>query len=135
MSPAPSYAAGTSDIALLGETIGDNLGRTAARVPASEALVDCASGRRWTYRELHDAVDVLALGLLDLDLAVGDRVGLWAPNCAEWVLMQYACARIGVVLVNLNPAYRTHELAFALNQSGCASWCRRRSSRRRATGT
>jgi fatty-acyl-CoA synthase len=119
VSLAPSYAAGTSDLPLLGETIGDNFGRTAARVPDAEALVDCATGRRWTYRELDFAIDVLALGLLDLDLAVGDRVGIWAPNCAEWVLIQYACARIGVVLVNLNPAYRTHELAFALNQSGC----------------
>ena len=88
-------------------------------VPASEALVDCATGRRWTYRELDAAVDALALGLLDLDLAAGDRVGIWAPNCAEWVLVQYATARVGVVLVNINPAYRTHELAFVLNQSGC----------------
>jgi fatty-acyl-CoA synthase len=114
-----SYAAGTSDVPLLGETIGDNLARTAARVPDSEALVECSTGRRWTYRELDTAVDTLALGLLDLELAVGDRVGIWAPNCAEWVLVQYATARVGIILVNINPAYRTHELAYVLNQSGC----------------
>jgi fatty-acyl-CoA synthase len=119
VSATPSYAAGTSTVALLGETIGDNLARTARRVPDSEALVECETGRRWTYRELDTAVEVLAAGLLDLDLAAGERVGIWAPNSAEWVLMQYATARIGVILVNLNPAYRTHELAYALNQSGC----------------
>ncbi len=119
MTAPPSYAAGTSVLPLLGETIGDNLARTAARVPDSEALVECATGRRWTYRDLDAAVDVLALGLLGLDLAAGDRVGIWAPNCAEWVLLQYATARVGIVLVNINPAYRTHELAYALNQSGC----------------
>jgi fatty-acyl-CoA synthase len=119
VTATPSYAAGPSTVPLLGETIGDNFARTARRVPDSEALVDCATGRRWTYRELDAAVDVLALGLLDLGLAAGERVGIWAPNCAEWVLMQYATARVGVVLVNINPAYRTHELSYALNQSGC----------------
>ncbi len=119
MSQTPSYAAGTSALPLLGETIGDNLARTASLAPDSEALVDCATGRRWTYRQLDAAVDELALGLLELDLARGDRLGIWAPNCAEWVLVQYATARIGVILVTINPAYRTHELAFALNQSGC----------------
>jgi fatty-acyl-CoA synthase len=119
MSSAPSYAAGISSVALLGETIGDNFARSAARVPQSEALVECETGRRWTYRELDAAIDALALGLLDAGLAAGDRVGIWAPNCAEWVLVQYATARVGVILVNINPAYRTHELAFVLNQSGC----------------
>jgi fatty-acyl-CoA synthase len=119
VTTAPSYAAGTSTVPLLGETIGDNLARTASRVPDSESLVDCASGRRWTYRELDAAVDAVALGLLDLGLESGDRVGIWAPNCAEWVFVQYATARVGVVLVNINPAYRTHELAYVLNQSGC----------------
>ena len=90
MSQTPSYAAGTSALPLLGETIGDNLARTASLAPDSEALVDCATGRRWTYRQLDAAVDELALGLLELDLARGDRVGIWAPNCAEWVLVQYA---------------------------------------------
>jgi fatty-acyl-CoA synthase len=119
VTTAPSYAAGTSTVPLLGETIGDNLARTASRVPDSEALVDCATGRRWTYRELDAAVDSLAIGLLGLGLEPGDRVGIWAPNCAEWVILQYAAARVGVVLVNINPAYRTHELAYVLNQSGC----------------
>jgi fatty-acyl-CoA synthase len=115
----PSYAAGISAIPLLGETIGDNLARTAARVPDSESLVDCATGARWTYRELDASVDDLASGLIDLGLGVGDRVGIWAPNCAEWVILQYATARVGVVLVNINPAYRTHELSYVLAQSGC----------------
>jgi len=119
VSETPSYAAGTSALPLLGETIGDNLARTASVAPDAEALVDCATGRRWTYRQLDAAVDELALGLLELDLARGDRLGIWAPNCAEWVLVQYATARIGVILVTINPAYRTHELAYALNQSGC----------------
>ncbi len=119
VTAAPSYAAGISDIPLLGETIGDNLARTAAQFADSAALVECSTGRRWTYREFDAAVDRLALGLLSLDLAAGERLGIWAPNCAEWVLLQYATARVGVVLVNLNPAYRTHELAYALNQSGC----------------
>jgi fatty-acyl-CoA synthase len=82
---SPSYAVGTSTIPLLGETIGDNLARTAVRVPDSDALVECATGRRWTYRELDAAVDDLALGLIDAGIAAGDRVGIWAPNCAEWV--------------------------------------------------
>jgi fatty-acyl-CoA synthase len=116
---SPSYAVGTSTVALLGETIGDNLARTAARVPDSEALVECATARRWTYRQFDCAVDDLALGLLDLGLDIGDRIGIWAPNCAEWVVLQYATARIGAVLVTINPAYRTHELSYALNQSGC----------------
>jgi fatty-acyl-CoA synthase len=119
VSTSPSYAAGPSAVPLLGETIGDNLARTAARVPDAEALVDRASGGRWTYRELDGVVDRLALGLIRLGLEVGDRVGIWAPNCAEWVLLQYATARAGVILVNLNPAYRTHELSFAMKQSGC----------------
>ncbi|HTW19282.1 MAG TPA: AMP-binding protein [Mycobacteriales bacterium] len=119
MTALPSYAAGPSDRPLIGETIGDNLARTAARFPDAEALVDCASGLRMTYRELDAAVDALAAGLLDLGLAKGDRLGMWAPNRSEWVLTQYATARVGVILVNINPAYRTHELGYALNQSGC----------------
>jgi fatty-acyl-CoA synthase len=83
-----------------------------------EALVDCPSGRRWTYTELAADVDALALGLLELGVAQGDRVGIWAPNCAEWTLTQYATAKIGAILVNINPAYRTRELEFVLNQSG-----------------
>ena len=83
-----------------------------------EALVDSATERRWTYDQLLAEVDTVALGLLDLGVAKGDRVGIWAPNCAEWVFVQYATARIGAILVNVNPAYRSHELAFVVGQSG-----------------
>ena len=75
-----------------------------------EALVECATGRRWTYREFDAAVNVVAGGLLAAGLTKGDRLGIWAPNCAEWTLTQFATARLGVILVNINPAYRTHEL-------------------------
>ncbi|MEI5671868.1 MULTISPECIES: AMP-binding protein [unclassified Nocardioides] len=113
-----SYAKGESTPGLLDETIGDNLARTVARHPEREALVEVASGRRWTWAELDRDVDAVARGLVAAGLEVGDRVGVWAPNCAEWTLVQYGAARAGVVLVNVNPAYRTHELAFAVNQSG-----------------
>ena len=119
MPPAlPSYASGTSDVPLLGDTIGDGLDRTAARVPDGEALVEVATGRRWTYAQFVEGVDALALGLLGAGVRTGDRIGIWAPNVAEWVFVQYATARIGAVLVNINPAYRTHELEFVLNQAG-----------------
>jgi len=113
-----SYSSGTSDIALLGDTIGANLARTAARHPDRDAVVECATGRRLSYAELNAAVDELARGLLAHRLAVGDRVGIWAPNCLDWMLVQYATARVGVILVNINPAYRSHELAYVLKQSG-----------------
>jgi fatty-acyl-CoA synthase len=112
-----SYASGTSDVPLIGRTIGADLVRTAERLPAQEALVDMPSGRRWTYRELDTAVDRVATGLLRAGIAKGDRVGIWAPNCAEWVLVQYATAKIGAILVNINPAYRSHELQYVLTQS------------------
>jgi fatty-acyl-CoA synthase len=113
-----SYASGTSDVPLLGETIGENLERTVARFGDREALVDVPAGTRYTYREFDAAVNRLALGLLARGVAKGDRVGIWAPNCAEWVLVQYATAKIGAILVNVNPAYRTHELAYVVRQSG-----------------
>ncbi|NHD18233.1 MULTISPECIES: AMP-binding protein [unclassified Actinopolyspora] len=113
-----SYASGTSDVALLGDTIGANLLRTAERFPERDALVEFATGRRWTYREFVADVDSLALGLLAAGIAKGDRVGIWAPNRAEWVLVQYATARIGAILVNINPSYRVHELEYVLNQAG-----------------
>jgi fatty-acyl-CoA synthase len=115
---AGSYASGTSDVPLLGDTIGANLEVTVARFADREALVDASTGRRLTYAELDSAVDELARGLLALDVGKGDRVGIWAPNCVEWVLVQYATAKIGAILVNVNPAYRTHELGFVLRQSG-----------------
>jgi fatty-acyl-CoA synthase len=113
-----SYSHGASAQALLGETIGDNLHRMATRYPASEAVVDVPTGRRWTYEQLDADTDNLASGLLTLGIGKGDRVGIWAPNCAEWVLLQYATAKIGAILVNINPAYRSHELAYVLGQSG-----------------
>jgi fatty-acyl-CoA synthase len=113
-----SYASATSGTPLLGDTIGENLDRTAGRFGASLALVDVPAGRRWTYAELAADVDALALGLLRAGIVKGDRVGIWAPNRAEWTITQYATAKIGVILVNINPAYRTRELEFVLNQSG-----------------
>ena len=107
--------------ALLEETIGANFERTVAAYPDREALVEVATGRRWTWAELDRDVDALARGLIAAGLAKGDRVGIWAPNCAEWTLVQYATAKVGVILVNVNPSYRTHELAYALNQSGRAA--------------
>jgi len=114
----PSYASGISDVPLLGDTIGDNFDRTALAFPDRDALVDRAAGKRWTYGELAAEVNALALGLLDLGVTKGDRVGIWAPNCAEWTFTQYATAKIGAILVNINPAYRSHELEFVLNQAG-----------------
>ncbi len=114
----PSYANGSSATALLDETLGANLDRAIATHPDREALVEVFAGRRWTYRQFGRDVDTLALGLLSAGIAKGDRVGIWSPNCAEWILVQYATAKIGAILVNINPAYRTHELEFVLNQAG-----------------
>src|SRR3954471_12118128 len=113
-----SYAQGETSPALLEETIGANFERIAAAHPDREAMVEVATGRRWSYAELDADVDALARGLLAAGIAKGDRVGIWAPNCAEWTVVQYATAKVGAILVNVNPAYRTHELAYALNQSG-----------------
>ena len=113
-----SYASGTSTVPLLGETIGDNLRRTVARFGDREALVDRGSGRRFTYTELLDAVEAMAAGLVEAGVRTGDRVGIWAPNRWEWVILQYATADMGAILVNINPAYRTHELEYVLNQAG-----------------
>jgi fatty-acyl-CoA synthase len=112
-----SYASGPSAVPLLGQTIDANLRAAVGRFPDREALVDVASGRRFTYTELADAVDELARGLLARGVEKGDRIGIWAPNCAEWFLTQYAAARIGAILVNVNPAYRSHELEYVLRQA------------------
>ena len=112
-----SYAAGETTPALLEETIGASFERTVAAHGDREAMVEVATGRRWTYAELDRDVDALARGLLAAGLEVGDRVGIWAPNCAEWTITQFATAKIGVVLVNVNPSYRTRELSYAVNQS------------------
>jgi fatty-acyl-CoA synthase len=114
----PSYASGVSDTPLLGDTIGDNLDRTAALFPDRDAIIDHHAGRRLSYREFNAEVDGLALGLLEAGLVKGDRVGIWSPNRAEWTITQYATAKLGLILVNINPAYRTHELEFVLNQAG-----------------
>jgi fatty-acyl-CoA synthase len=116
--PAPSYSHGTSDTPLLGDTIGANFERAAARFPDRPALVSRHQDVRLTYAELGAAVDAAAAGLLRAGIAAGDRVGIWAPNCSEWVVIQYATAKVGAILVNVNPAYRTHELEYVLRQSG-----------------
>jgi fatty-acyl-CoA synthase len=118
MRPRDSYVSGVSSVALLGDTIGDNFDHAAARWPDREALVDCASRRRWTYAQLGTEIDALAHGLVAAGISKGDRVGIWAPNCAEWLFTQYATAKIGAILVTINPAYRTNELEYVLNQAG-----------------
>lgn len=115
-----SYACGETQPPLVATTIGANLCATASAYPDRDALVDIPSGRRRSYAELSADVRALATGLLQAGIGAGDRVGIWAPNCSEWVLTQYATAEIGAVLVNINPAYRSHELAYALKQSGVA---------------
>ncbi|GAA4712423.1 AMP-binding protein [Pedococcus ginsenosidimutans] len=113
-----SHAVGETEPPLLEQTIPDNLDATVARFGDREALVDVAQGTRWTYAELGAEVELLARALLAAGVAKGDRVGIWAPNGAQWTLVQYATAKIGSVLVNINPSYRTHELEFVLNQAG-----------------
>jgi fatty-acyl-CoA synthase len=112
-----SYVSGTSDKPMLGETIDANLRRAVASFADREAVVDVATERRCSYRELDEAVEAVARGLLGRGIAAGDRVGIWAPNCLEWFLVQYATARIGAILVNINPSYRTHELDYVLRQA------------------
>ncbi len=114
-----SYAHGACDQPLLGETIGHNLERTAARLPNADALISCRQGQRLTYAEFDHAVNRLASGILAAGIGKGDRVGEWGPNRAEWTLVQYATAKLGVILVNVNPSYRTTELEYVLGQSGC----------------
>ncbi|MET7429551.1 MULTISPECIES: AMP-binding protein [Streptomyces] len=118
MTSSLSYTHGTSPTVLLGDTIGANLDRAVATWPDREALVDVPSGRRWTYAEFGAAVEELAQALVAGGVTKGDRVGIWAVNCPEWVLVQYATARIGAIMVNINPAYRTHEVEYVLRQSG-----------------
>ena len=106
MSTRPSYAHGASGVPLLGETIGANLAATAARLPDHEALVDWPSGRRWTYAAARGVGRAGGARLARQGVKKGDRVGIWSPNCPEWVAVQYATALIGAILVNVNPAYR-----------------------------
>ena len=115
-----SYVSGASDKPLLGLTIGDLFDQIVAQYPDNEALVSRHQGLRYTYRELKAQVDQAARGFLQLGLEKGERIGIWAPNCAEWAITQFATAKLGAILVNINPAYRLSELEYALKQSGCA---------------
>ena len=116
---APSYVCGLSSMPLMGETIGAHFDNAATRWPDREALVVRHQNIRWNYAELKRRVDELAAGFLGLGLEPGDRVGIWSPNNAEWVLTQFATAKAGLILVTVNPAYRTSELQHALRKSGC----------------
>ena len=117
MSTLPSYTSGTSSKPLLGMTIGDMFDATANRYPDNDALIVLHQGIRWTYKELQEQVNRCARAFLAIGVQRGDRVGIWSPNRYEWTLTQFATAKIGAILVNINPAYRTHELEYALNQS------------------
>ncbi|WP_293898373.1 AMP-binding protein [Phenylobacterium sp.] len=114
-----SYVHGASTQPLLGLTIGDLFDRTCAEHAGRVALISCHQGIRWTYAELKDRVDAFAAGLLALGLEPGDRLGIWAPNCAEWAITQFATAKAGLILVNINPAYRLSEADYAINKVGC----------------
>ncbi|RKO25463.1 AMP-binding protein [Pseudarthrobacter phenanthrenivorans] len=118
-----AYTAGDTDVPLLEETIGGNFERVVARFPFHDALIEAApvpggDARRWSYTKMNDDVDRLARALIAVGVAKGDRVGIWSPNCAEWTLLQYATAKAGAILVNVNPAYRRHELQFVVKQNG-----------------
>ena len=117
--PNQSYSRGPQDKALLAMTIGQAFDRTVAQYPQGEALVVRHQHLRYTWRQLAAAVDLHARALLALGLQAGDRLGIWAPNCAEWCISQVASAKLGVILVNINPAYRSSELEYVLKQSGC----------------
>jgi fatty-acyl-CoA synthase len=116
--PRASYVSGTSAEPLLGETIGDNFDRIAAVHGDVLCLIARHQNVRWTYAEFAERVDECARALLALGVERGERGGIWSPNRAEWALVQYAAAKIGAILVNVNPAYRAHEVAYALEQSG-----------------
>jgi fatty-acyl-CoA synthase len=117
--PAPSYEHGASDQRMIGETIGRHFDRTVARWPDRPALIVRQQGVRLTWAQLAEKVDAFAAGLVALGLQPGDRVGIWSPNNAEWVIAQFATAKAGVILVNINPAYRLSEVEYALNKVGC----------------
>lgn len=116
-----SYTRAATEPALLEETIGSNFAASVAAYADRPAMFEMATGRSWTYATLNDAVNELARGLLAVGVSPGDRLGVWSPNCAEWVILQYATAKIGVILVNVNPAYRTSELEFVVRQSGMSA--------------
>ena len=110
---------GATDIPLIEQTIGDNLNETVARFGDNDALVVDHQGIRQSWTEFNTSVDAVAKGLMAYGIEKGDRVGMWSPNYAEWVYVQFATAKIGAIQVNINPAYRTSELEYAMNQSGC----------------
>lgn len=117
---APSYTSATSSTPLLGETIGDMFDRIATQYADNDALISIHQGIRWNYRELQQQVTTCAKALMAIGVSKGDRVGIWSPNMAQWCVTQFATAKIGAILVNINPAYRQHELEYALNQSECS---------------
>ena len=119
MTQQKSYVSGTGDVPLLGLTIGDMFDQIAERYPDNEALVSRHQGLRYTYRRLREEVDRCARALMALGLAKGQRIGIWAPNCAEWAIVQFATSKLGAILVNINPSYRLNEVQYALRQSGC----------------
>src|SRR5262245_44881012 len=114
-----SYTSGVSELPLLGLTIGDMFDQVAAKYPGNEALVSRHQGIRYTYAELRAEVDRAARALIGLGVEKGHRVGIWAPNCAEWAITQFATSKLGAILVNINPSYRLNEVEYALRQSGC----------------
>ena len=113
-----AYTYGASNISLIGETIDQNLRKTVENYPNKEALISVHQDYRVTYAEFYAQVTAVAKGLIALGVKQGDRVGIWSPNCYEWTLLQYATAKIGAIMVNINPAYRTSELIYVINQSG-----------------
>src|SRR5690242_3988374 len=114
MSADDSYLVGTSSTELLGETIGRNLDRTTAQFPDRDAIVSVHQGIRLTYAAFDAAIEHAARGLMALGIEPRERVAIWSPNRAEWAILQYATAKIGAILVNINPAYRASELAYVL---------------------
>src|SRR5262252_7099801 len=116
-----SYVHGGSETPLIGQTIGEYFDGIAARFPDCDALIVRQQNVRWTYRQFKEQVDAFAAGLVALGLEPGDRIGIWSPNNAEWVVTQFATAKAGLILVNINPAYRISELEYALNKAGCSA--------------
>jgi fatty-acyl-CoA synthase len=116
-----SYVHGASDVPLIGDTIGVHFDKVAERSNERDALVLRHQNVRWSYGELKAKVDAFAAGLLALGLSPGDRIGIWSPNNAEWAITQFATAKAGLILVNINPAYRLSELEYALNKVGCTA--------------
>src|SRR3984893_17043384 len=118
-APELSYVHGVSTVPLLGDTIGVHFDRTIARWGGRPGLISCQQEIHWSYRELGEKVDAFAAGLLALGLQPGERIGIWKPNNAYWVVTQFATAKAGLILVNINPAHRLSELEYALNKVGC----------------